>query len=265
MKQDEADIVAVMNSINAFINPFDHEGEELISLISGNVASEQAQKDLLNVYAVGEEKLKEFLDKRVQRGDVDYFAPIKASKLATFYNQKRGKTALQAKAAIQASDRSLFARLLVISRARPLDLELILSHPLCAVSVPLASADGSMSKTNKSALMQNIEADCEDCILDTVDDVGAIIVDAMALVQALPNSAIPSTFGKLADSILDILIAKGRKYNSPRVDFVIDNYYDHSIKGGERSKRGDSRKKQHAHHKWRSQGANRLESISQVR
>ena len=96
--------------------------------------------------------------------------------------------------------------------------------------------------------MQNIEADCEDCILDTVDDVGAIIVDAMALVQALPNSAIPSTFGKLADSILDILIAKGRKYNSPCVDFVIDNYYDHSIKGGERSKRGDSRKKQHALH-----------------
>ena len=79
MKQDEADVVAVMNSINAFINPFDHEGEELISLISGNVASEKAQKDLLNVYAVGEEKLKEFLDKRVQRGDVDYFAPDRKS------------------------------------------------------------------------------------------------------------------------------------------------------------------------------------------
>ena len=47
IQQDEIDVVTVMNSINTFINSFDHEAEDLISLISGNVASEKAQKSLL--------------------------------------------------------------------------------------------------------------------------------------------------------------------------------------------------------------------------
>ena len=55
IQKDEIDVVTVMNSINTFINSFDHEAEDFISLISGNVASEKAQKSPLNVYAVGDE------------------------------------------------------------------------------------------------------------------------------------------------------------------------------------------------------------------
>ena len=39
MKKDEEDIQAVMRAIQSFIVPFDDDGEELVSLMSGSVAS----------------------------------------------------------------------------------------------------------------------------------------------------------------------------------------------------------------------------------
>jgi len=80
---------------------------------------------------------------------------------------------------LHKSDRSLFARLLIISKTRHIDLEEILSYPLCTVSVPLASADGSITKTAKSVLMDAIERDHPGCTFESVSDAGAIIVDAM--------------------------------------------------------------------------------------
>lgn len=64
----------------------------------------------------------------------------------------------------------------------------------------------------------------------------------MALIQALPATAIPATFGMLAEFLLTQLFTRARKYKASSVDFVIDNYYTLSIKGGERTKRGDTSK-----------------------
>ena len=52
MKKDEEDIQAVMRAIQSFIVPFDDDGEELVSVMSGSVASQKAQDDLLSVRTV---------------------------------------------------------------------------------------------------------------------------------------------------------------------------------------------------------------------
>ena len=189
--------------------------------------------------------MNQFIEQRIQSTAVDFFAPIKAAKLSTFVPVKGNKSNQQAKADIHANDRSLFARLLVVSRSRPIELDAILSHPLSTVSAPLAAADGTLAKTNKSHLMQAIESDCPDSIIKSIEDVGAIVIDAIARIQALPVSAIPSTFGKLADTILNLLISRSKKYKAARVDFVIDNYYKKSVKGSERAKRGDKSLESH--------------------
>ena len=69
---------------------------------------------------------------------MDFFAPLRANRLSTFVPTKKAKTTKEAKAEMTNSDRSLFARLLVVGRTREIDLEKIMSYPLCAVSVPLA-------------------------------------------------------------------------------------------------------------------------------
>ena len=177
---------------------------------------------------------------RITSHDVDFFAPLRANRLSTFVPTKKAKTTKEAKAEMTNSDRSLFARLLVVGRTREIDLEKIMSYPLCAVSVPLATADGSMYTIKKSDLMLVIESECPDCIIEHTKDTSALIVDSMVLIRSLPAHAIPSTFGELADVILKLLIGRSRKYNAERVDFVIDTYITPSIKGAERSKRGDT-------------------------
>lgn len=240
MTKDEAHVEEVMKTVDSFINPFKYDGSNLVSLISGVVATPKAQNDLLNAVTTGEKAFSDFVDNRITSDSVEFFSPIKATRLSTFHQVQKKKSAQLAKAEMQSSDRSLFARLLVVSRSREIDLEQILSYPLSSISTPLATADGSMAKTPKSLLLEAIEHDCGSLIQpEDIQSSAAIIIDAMALIQALPVSAIPATFGMLAESLLTQLLTRSRKYHSTRVDFVIDNYYALTIKGAEREKRGD--------------------------
>lgn len=91
---------------------------------------------------------------------VDMFAPLKAMKLKTFesLNPPR-KSKAKSMSELTKRDKGIFARLLVVSRSRDLDMRAILEYPLSAVSLPLAGADGSMNKTNKSLLLGTIETE----------------------------------------------------------------------------------------------------------
>lgn len=62
----------------------------------------------------------------------------------------------------------------------------------------------------------------------------AVIIDAMAMLQMITR--VPDRFADLAEMILtEILVLTG---TATRVDFVVDQYLDLSIKNTERSKRG---------------------------
>lgn len=101
------------------------------------------------------------------------------------------------------------------------------------VSYPLASADGSLAKTNKSALLDLLETKCGNCLVDKVLADGAILFNGMAVIQAIQSK--PSTFGELAETILQYIVKLALKHNCTWIDFVIDHYPDMSIKNLERS------------------------------
>ena len=132
------------------------------------------------------------------------------------------------------ADRNLFARLLVIGQSRQIDLRDLLTHELEPVPWSLATYDGSLAKTNKSALAKLLEDGVE--ILPNLPNASAVIVDAMALLQTLPR--IPDRFIDLADLILSTVIKQAGE--ARRIDFVADQYPIVSIKNIEREKRGRS-------------------------
>ena len=236
--RDEKQVQDMINTIQSFINPWASDETRLISLVSGVIASPDVEESLLSAGSSGEAAYLDFQNDRLLSSKVDFFSPIKANKLKTFdkIGHSRLQTKQQAKTNLIKTDRSIFARLLVISRSRFVDLKEIMCYPLNSVSLPLATADGQISKTVKSQLLQALESECQNIDLDIPKD-SAVIMDAMAVVQSLPIASLPSTFGQLSKLILLAVAQKAKSCNASRVDFVIDRYLEKSIKESERLKR----------------------------
>lgn len=99
----------------------------------------------------------------------------------------------------------------------------------------MSTCAGTLVKTNKSSLLHAIEARVGLSCAEEIPANSTLIIDGMALIQALNN--IPATFGELANTILDQVIKLALKYRCSRVDFVTDRYPVISIKNLERSRR----------------------------
>ncbi|XP_061915901.1 uncharacterized protein LOC133658193 [Entelurus aequoreus] len=235
---DEEAVTRISSTIDSMLNPFDLHQDGIVCLSSGTVASEGVKKDLLAAPERGEEAVKVFIDQRLLTKSVDIFAPIKAQKLKTFSDQAKTKTkSAAAKDVILRADKKLFSRLLIIGQSRKVDLRQILSYSLGTVSYPLASTDGSLAKTDKSALMNILENKDKDCLVQQVPSDGAILFDGMAVIQAMHSK--PATFGELADNLPQYVVKIALQHKCTRIDFVIDQYPEISIKNLERSRRAE--------------------------
>ncbi|KAL1268455.1 hypothetical protein QQF64_033818 [Cirrhinus molitorella] len=233
---DEKAVTRIISTLDSMLNPFDTHQNGIVCLSSGTVAAEEIMRDLLTAPEKGENAVKEFMDQRLLSQSVDIFAPINKQKLKTFSDQaKTKKKSVAGKEVILRADKKLFSRLLIIGQSRKIDLREILSYSLGTVSYPLSSSDGSLAKTNKSSLMEVLETKGGDCLVDKLPANGAILFDGMAVIQAIRS--IPSTFGELADTILQYIVKLALKHNCTRIDFVIDRYLEMSIKNLERSRR----------------------------
>ena len=236
IQNDETAVANISSTIESMINPFETPQEELVCISSGVIASAEVKSDLLNAEEKGESALIDFMDQRLLSPTKDFFSPLKNMKLKTFTNQGKAKPKPKTADDLLHNDKKLFARLLVIGQSRKIDLKEILTYSLGMISYPLASADGMLAKTNKSALLQHIEAKCPECLVEQVPENSTIIFDGMAVIQALTN--IPPTFGELADTLLMYMIQVAKKMKATRLDFVTDRYFELSIKSMERSQRG---------------------------
>lgn len=82
---------------------------------------------------------------------------------------------------ILKADRRLYGTMVLIAKNRTLDMNAVFSHPLGPLPWSLSNADGTMKKTNKTALTQHLES------MDSADDVPkprATLIDAMALIRS---------------------------------------------------------------------------------
>ena len=101
----------------------------------------------------------EFADERLIKKDKGVFDTLSKLQLKTFADLKKpfkGTTKDNKTCSIKG-DRDLFSRLVVIARRREIDLENILTYELVSVPLSLARLDGSLNKTAKSKLLQELE------------------------------------------------------------------------------------------------------------
>ena len=163
--------------------------DNLVSLSSGSITSSALKEDLLKAEEKGKSALVSFVQDQLTNSAVGFFETLPRLKLGKFGEVK--KTVNQGgKSFVLQADRNLFARLLVIGQSRQIDLRDLLTHELGPVPWSLATYDGSLAKTNKSVLAKLREDGVE--ILPNLTNASAVIIDAMAQLQALRR--IPDRF-----------------------------------------------------------------------
>ena len=132
---------------------------------------------------------------------------------------------------ILKADRSMFSRLLVINEKHGISLRKVLEYSLGPIAWSLANVDGTISKTVKSKLFDEIEKEMEH--LTEVSE-GAHIYDGMCLLQQLRHPLL--TFGDASEAILQRITSN----SSTKIFFVTDQYFEHCIKSCERDKRAET-------------------------
>ena len=220
----------------SMVNPFEPGREEMVHLSSGLGATEEGRSDVLMAKETGEEKLQTFIQEKLLVLEPDIFSKIPMLKLKTFTSmvKKLKVTSKNGTEATLKSNRNLFARMLLLAQSININMKEVL-YSLGPFPLSISTEQGSLRKTPKSKLLDLIETSTNSESVENVPAGGALILDAMAIVQAITKP--PTTFGELADQIFDTAIKTGVYHKCLRVDFVIDTYPEFSIKDIEHSVR----------------------------
>lgn len=235
MQRDEHDVRHLVETLDTtWINPFSDGMQELVSISTGRVVSEEIVKDLVDAYKTGLESYKVFREERLEQSTETFHRPLQKKKLKTFTNlAKKDKLCkVGPKDIILKADRNLFAHMIIIAQSRQLQMQEVLGHSLGPVPWALSTPDGSLRKTSKAALaleLQKYVAPAENIPRESV-----CLIDGMALVQRLKGNH--KTFAEVAETLLSFVLIEGE--HSPRIDVVFDVYLEQSIKNLERTRRG---------------------------
>ena len=196
-------------------NPVSIEDDELVNVVSTAIASPEVKEDIARAKSVGEAQCSEYIDLRLKKKELGGFDAITALKLKTFSSNSKVARAKSEKTVLKTTARDL-ARVLIVVKFNNLDFSYVLSFPLSPVPLSLANYDGTLAKTDKSAIGRFIEKNIEDVTNSNSSTVW--IIDAMALIQRLKN--IPHTFDELSVTVLKSVIATATRHSCTRVDFV---------------------------------------------
>ena len=211
--------------------------ENLVSLVTGDVATEDITDSLLHVYDRGKKIVENFVTLRLVNGTVDFYSTLPKSNTKTFsalydVSVTNGKERQTIKA-----DRDLFRRIIIaIEGGREIDIDTMLEKELSPVPLSLAKTDGSLHQSDKANLAGLLHDGNISKSIPESQLTACTIIDAMALVHAMGKPQKAHTFGDYAANF----ITNVKKYFTPtctRVDVVFDSYQLTSIKDGTRKHR----------------------------
>ncbi|KAL4703623.1 hypothetical protein ACJJTC_007650 [Scirpophaga incertulas] len=235
IKRDSAQLWKFINTFEKFLNPFmlDLNKDCLYNIGNGTVASIAVQDDLLNFIESGERLKENFITECSQNGKrfEERIAQVKIMNFAS--EKKKKKIKVGDKVHEIRVQRDFFGRLLALSIQHNIDLEKTLSYPITTVPLSLCHEDGTIHKTQKSAMVEILKANvnCE----DVPRRFDVVIFDGFFLLHTFKN--IPKTFGGISKKIMSLLTAT----HASRVDIIFDQYFSPSIKDYERAKRQEVR------------------------
>ena len=211
----------------------EHQSQTLFNIQTGKAASIEVNTYLLGIRHTGEERRKTFVRVCLDN-PIRFEEPTRRlNELLTFKQECiSNRRSTNRKIAELKCSRDLMGRLLVLATRRHLDLSHVFTFPLTPVPLSLCYCDGTMAKTENTALFRHLESKVESSFPSSAS-VDACVVDGSFLLRGLPPN-LPATYGKLAATIL----IQATALSSKRVDIVFDTYEEPSIKGMERIRRG---------------------------
>ena len=237
--RDEGDVQKLVSCFTTELmaNPFTQESESLVNFATGVVLPNDSADVLIRSTEKGREQMNTFVESRLNTNQVSFWDPISKLEVKTFESTTRKiqVKAVNDKLVTVGADRELFGRLLIAANVRQINLKEVFSYELSPVPFSLAYQDGSLRKTNKSTLAALLESKGNVCPrLEPFPRYTIHLIDGMALVQVL-KSVGSSTFGELASKYFKAITSLA---NCKEVHIVFDQYWDASIKAGERARRG---------------------------
>ena len=195
------------------------------------------QSSQLKAFFLGEGQFAAFGEDNLLSEKPDIFTQTNRNKLMTFSSKTKTMTGKKSQTIAVKSTRNLFARLLVISKTCKIDLKGLLSFSLSEFPLSIATVSGDLLKTTKSKMFEVLEKTAGSPVVDadSLQNRTALIVDAMAVVQAMKGKW--RIFGEFADTLFSFLLSLVKQWKAVRLDFVADRYPPLSIKNVERAKR----------------------------
>ncbi|KAG1648372.1 hypothetical protein GQR58_029891 [Nymphon striatum] len=194
--KDKAAVQALVTMLESnWINPFDENSQELVSISTGKLATPDITENLLHAHELGKKAYDAF-----KTGRLEQEPPART----------------HGKELVLKADRNLFAQMLLVAQSRKLKIKDVLSHPLGPLPMALANPDGMMRTTNKSSLgyelqnyvypAANIPQPCC-CIID-----GMVPVQKMRASEASPGQ---NVVVRATDTdIMVILLYHARQLNA---------------------------------------------------
>jgi len=233
LKRIQRDVQSVRNAFGNFLNPITCSDEadcHLYCLSSGQPAADDVADSLMTYVAQGEAAMQTFIQERLVTKSVKFHDTMKKMRLKTFASMAVHKelTSSKQKSVKVRAERNLLGQLLLLCQSHDISFDKLFKYPLAPVPWSLATADGSMCKTDKAQLLHAMSTEG----FESQPDSCVYIVDGNALLYTIVN--LPTTVGDFARVIFNYLP------KAAVVHFVTDSYIRHSIKESERQRRGTS-------------------------
>ena len=114
-------------------------------------------------------------------GTMKFFDILPKIKLKSFSILKSKKIVGKNKEIMLKAGKDLFRMMTIISQSRNLDMKDVLSHPVGPISWSIATSNGTLRKTNKAVLSNDLEK--ESTPSEEIPENSSCIIDAMSLVQ----------------------------------------------------------------------------------
>lgn len=156
--QNNKNVEDLMTIIQQCTNPFSSNlsQEHLYNISSGQSVSEDIFTFLSSIETTGERQRIQFItESQTDRERFD--KPILKNKIVNFASKCVKKVKVNGKVKEVTIQRDIFGRLLYASLKSKIDLEEALKYPLTSIPFSLCHTDGSICKTQKSVILQELK------------------------------------------------------------------------------------------------------------
>ena len=140
-------------------NPFSNQNENLFNVSSGASVPPDIESDLLTVEAKGKAARERFVVDRLEKGE-NFFEPVKKLRLKTMghMNKSAKVNNSQNKVVEYRTQSNVITKLLVKSLEENVTIDMAKLMKYCLTPIPysIGTADGFLSKTDKSKSFSNL-------------------------------------------------------------------------------------------------------------